>query len=294
MAFRGSSQSISASAPIISAPTRISAGAVAAAGIACTKGAKNSVHRNSSPDDDAGQPGAAADGNARSALDVARHRTRAGERADDHGERVREQDPVQSRNGSVGGHESGALGDRDQRPDVVEHVDEQEHEDDLDAATSPTPPLRFSAAGISSLKAVADRSREVVEAGREVREAERPADDRSDAECRSASQPLTASACSAAITSSPSSASAAVGVVSLPRPTSRAGIGDDDAGVLQADEGDEQPDAARHRRKRASAARRSMMSWRTPSEVSSRKAQARQEHAAERGLPGHPMPLTTV
>ena len=49
IAAPGSDHSTSVSAPIISAPTKIRAGAVAAAGIACTKGAKNRVQRNKNP-----------------------------------------------------------------------------------------------------------------------------------------------------------------------------------------------------------------------------------------------------
>ena len=81
--------------------------------------------------DDCGNAGAASGGDSGGRLDVAGDGRGAGERAEDGGGGVGEEDFVQPRDGVVFGDEAGALRDGDQGADVVEEVDEQEDEDDL-------------------------------------------------------------------------------------------------------------------------------------------------------------------
>src|SRR6059058_2512128 len=131
MAMPGSAQSISASAPIISAPTRISAGAVAAVGMACTRG-KEQRGQEEHPDHDARETGTGTHSDTRSALYIARDRTGSHQGAEQHCGGVGQQNPIHSRDRSVGCDQARLLGDGHQCADVVEHVDKQEHEHDLE------------------------------------------------------------------------------------------------------------------------------------------------------------------
>ena len=91
--YTGSFQGIAPISDIISEPTTISAGAVAAAGTAPTRGATNSASDEQESGDDGGDSAAAARDHSRGAFDVAGDGRGSGERAGNGrrgvGERIR-------------------------------------------------------------------------------------------------------------------------------------------------------------------------------------------------------------
>ena len=84
--------------------------------------------------DDGGHAGAPAGGDARCGFDIARHCRCADHGAEDGCGGVSEQDPIEAGNRVIGGNEPGTLGDGDERPQIVEEIDEEEDEDDFEQA----------------------------------------------------------------------------------------------------------------------------------------------------------------
>src|SRR5580765_4181692 len=96
------------------------------------QGCEEQRREEEDPDHDARETGTATHGDTRGALNIARDRAGPDNGTEEHCDGVRQQNPVQTRDGAVRCDEAGPLGDRHQRADVVEHVDKQEHEHDLD------------------------------------------------------------------------------------------------------------------------------------------------------------------
>ena len=127
----GSAHSISVTAEIIKAPTRINAGAVAAMGMLATSGGHKKSHKKEQAGDDRGNAGPAANGDSRRALDVANNRTGTGHRTGQRRRGVGKENTVQARNLAVRVHQPRLLGHRHQRAHVIEQVDEQKYENNL-------------------------------------------------------------------------------------------------------------------------------------------------------------------
>ena len=98
--------------------------------------------------------------------------------------------------------------------------------------------------------------------------------------------PLTFHAASAAMIARPSSASAAPGARRFAKRDRRRFVGDDDAGVLEADEADEQADAAGHRGEQVRWDRGDDQ-LADAGEGQQQEGDARDEDAAQSHLPGH-------
>src|SRR3984957_4837616 len=84
--------------------------------------------------DDGGYAGSATCGHACGGLHITGDSGGSGERAEDGGGCVGEENAVEPGNGVVGRDEAGALGDGHQRAEVVKEVDEKEDEDDFEQA----------------------------------------------------------------------------------------------------------------------------------------------------------------
>ena len=147
----------------------MSAGAVAAGGTMPDEGRGADGAQKQQAGDDGGDAAAAAGGDAGRGLNVAGHGGGSGQRAEDGGGGVGEEDAVQAGNGVVGGDEAGALGDGDQRAEVVEEIDEEEDEDDFEQA------FVERAANVELEGGVSERVEAAVER-RPVHEAQRPGD----------------------------------------------------------------------------------------------------------------------
>ena len=93
-------------------------------------GANNKAARKKIATNRRRQSGAAAGGDAGRALDIARRRRGADQRAEHGGKAVGDQRLFHPRQIAVGVGQSGAMGDADQGAGIVEHVDEQKTEDD--------------------------------------------------------------------------------------------------------------------------------------------------------------------
>ena len=201
MATSGSCQSISPTTDTIMLPTMISAGAVAAAGMTPTTGAMKSASDEEQSGDDRGDAGAPSGRHAGRAFDIAHHGRSAGEGADDRGHRVGEQDAVDARNLAHLVEQVRLLADRHQGADVVEQIDEQEDENNLHEADAQRARDIQLAGGSGQIAQAVGLRRPFGDAGEQSRR------------CVVARMPIsmaarTRQASSAAISSSPKSASA--------------------------------------------------------------------------------------
>ena len=97
MAAPGLDHSTSASAPIMSAPTKTSAGAVAAVGMAWTKGGEEERVEEPDPDHDARKAGTPAHCHAGGTLDLTRDGTRADRGVHQHRNGIGQQDSIEPR-----------------------------------------------------------------------------------------------------------------------------------------------------------------------------------------------------
>ena len=116
---------------VISAPTTINAGAVAYPGIAAAKGAQNAASRISPRQIHVAEPGPSTCRDSRGALDVAGHRRRSGQRAENGAHGVGHQRSANPRNLSVF-DESALLANSHQRAHVVEQINKEKHKNNLE------------------------------------------------------------------------------------------------------------------------------------------------------------------
>ena len=234
-------------------------------------------HEEEQAGDDRGYAGASAGCDSGGRFDVAGDGGGAGQRADDGGGGVGEEDAVEARDGVVVGDEPGALGDADQGADVVEEVDKEEDEDDFERVHAER------AADVEMEGGVAD-GHGVEGGGRVLHLVE---EDSGGERGEHADQHGGLDAVGLEHGDQKDAEDGELrGVrVQIAQRDGGGGAGDDDAGVEQADEGDEKADAARDRRVElvgdggeeplANAA-----------EGKQKKDDAGEEDRAERGLPG--------
>ena len=159
---------------------------------------------------------------------------------------IGEQDAVELRDAPVGADQPGAAGDADQGADIVEQVDEQEDEQYLEQAEAVAARQAEHAGEIELEGGLADRG-QVVGLGREGDHARDPPGHggRGDADQdRAAHLPGRQRGGH----HQPEQSERGAGRVQVAERHRGRRAGDDDPGILEADEGDEQADPARHRR----------------------------------------------
>ncbi len=241
-------------------------------------------HEKQQAGDHRGQSGASADLHPGGTFDIAGNGAGARQRTDDRGHRVGHQDPVQPGNAAGVIHQPGALGHRDQSADVVEQVDKQKHEQDFDQPQPMPPGLAEHAAEIELERGAGQRS-EAVGFGVKHHLARHPAEHRCrddpdqhrrahvpHAERGDQQEPEQRERCAASL--------------EIAERHDRGGIAHHDAGILEPDKADKQPDAPRHcGKQRVRDHRYDQLAH--PGQRQHQKRDARHQHATERHRPGH-------
>ena len=138
-----SAMSISTTDCIMKIPTITSAGAVAHGGMARMSGVRKRARSMNTAAAEGRQPRAPARLDAGGGLDVADDGRGAAERAEKGGEGIGQERPARLREAARGVEQPGAFRHPDQRPDVVEHVDKEERQDER-AARRGTPATSLS------------------------------------------------------------------------------------------------------------------------------------------------------